>query len=110
MVVRVMSFPATEYQCDTVLAIALQSIYQLCAKTNGRCRNGACTDETCIQTVDNPCTAQNDITDDASFIIAALAGVTTILFLWAWTAIAISEDKLYMSLPNSETMKVEEAM
>lgn len=32
---RAMNYPATEFDCDSVFAIALKSLYQLCGKTNG---------------------------------------------------------------------------
>ena len=91
-VVRMMSYPASEFSCDAVLAIALVPIYQLCAKTGGICRNGACAAEDCIRSVDNACLQQKGVGETPSYVISALAGTTTILFMWAWTAMAVAED------------------
>ena len=91
-VVRMMSYPASEFSCDAVLAIALVPIYQLCAKTGSICRNGACTAEDCIRSVDNACLQQKGVGETPSYVISALAGTTTILFMWAWTAMAVAED------------------
>lgn len=90
-VVRMMNFPATEFECDSVLAIALRSIYQLCGKTNGVCRNGACTDESCIRTVDNACIQQRGVGRVPFLLISGLAVGGTILFLWGWSDLAIKE-------------------
>lgn len=87
---RAMNYPATEFLCDSVYAIAVRSLYQLCATTpQGQCRNGACTTEDCVPQVGNACDQTSGIGRVAALIVTLLAMVGTVYFMWAYSGIDI---------------------
>lgn len=101
-----MNFPATEFQCDSVYAIAVRPLYQLCATTpQGQCRNGACTTEDCIPQVGNACDQTNGMGNNAMAITAAYAVTGLLYFMWAYSGVDIKED--YVAVKTYEHKNTE---
>lgn len=98
---KAMNFAASEFECDSALAIALKGLYQLCGTTHGLCRHGACTDEDCISNVLPACMQNEGITEDTSYLIAMYAMVVMLLYLWGRSSLAMLEDGGVLKPPDN---------